>query len=85
MPSPSRALASAAQMRILALPLTSGSVSNGKYVYYHVEMPPRKPEKEEARPSLIQRATGKVVELWSNFGKAPDGSWKVRVQLHWLS
>lgn len=77
MSSASRTLASVARMRILALPLTSGSASSGKYTYYHVQMPPRKPEKEGARPSLLKRATGKAAELWAGFGKAPEGSWKV--------
>lgn len=77
MSAASRALSTAARMRILALPLTSGSASSGKYTYYHFQLPPRDPGKEGARPSLLKRATGKAAELWAGFGKAPEGNWKV--------
>ena len=63
-------------MRILALPLTSGASSTGLHTYYHFQTPP--PPSSEAQPSILKTAMGKAASIWADFGKAPEGTWKVR-------
>lgn len=66
-------------MRIYALPLTSTrtSVSAGHkehLTYYHFVNPP---PPEGTRTDWVQWATNKASGLWADFGKAPEGHWKV--------
>ena len=68
-----------ARMRILALPLTSGASSSGLHTFYHFQTPPPSPSKTQ--PSVIKTAMGKVVSVWTGFGKAPEGTWKVNIDL----
>ena len=67
-------------MRIIALPLT-GSVRGPRHteepsplVYYHFQM---RPKAETGRGGWIDWATGKAANVWAQFGKAPENSWKV--------
>jgi hypothetical protein len=67
-------------MRIIALPLTSSLRGPGHtekpspLVYYHFQTPPKA---ENRRRGLVDWATGKAASIWAQFGKAPEGSWKV--------
>jgi len=69
-------------MRIIALPLTSAvrgpghTVEPSPLVYYHFQMPPKT---ETRRGGWVDWATGKAASVWAQFGKAPEGSWKVRL------
>lgn len=69
-------------MRIIALPLTSAvrgpghTVEPSPLVYYHFQMPPKI---ENRRGGWVDWVTGKAASVWAQFGKAPEGSWKVRV------
>lgn len=66
-----------ARMRIIAIPLTSdASIAT----YYHFQMP--QPLNTIAKPSLLKRVTEKTASIWTAFGKAPEGSWKVRATHH---
>ncbi|GJJ13278.1 hypothetical protein Clacol_007529 [Clathrus columnatus] len=67
-------------MRILALPLTTRACrTSGKDIlpltYYHFHTPP-----PEGNPKvhLLTRLTNRASNLWANFGKADEKSWKVR-------
>ena len=71
-----KVLRQAGRMRIIAIPLTSGASSSGANTYYHFQTPPSVKGKES--PNLFKKATEKAAELWAGFGKAPEGSWKVR-------
>ncbi|KAI5119200.1 hypothetical protein M0805_004455 [Coniferiporia weirii] len=71
-----RSFAKLTQMRILALPLTSCAPSDGQHTYYYFQTPP--PADSGGKPSLLKRVTGKATEIWADFGKAPEGSWKQR-------
>jgi len=76
--SVSRAVVQAQRMRIIALPLTSGSSSNGRHIYYHFQTPPPT-DKPKVQPNLITKAMEKAAETWIGFGKAAAGSWKRRL------
>jgi hypothetical protein len=41
--------------------------------YYHFQMT----QKHAGTGGLVNWATGKAANIWANFGKAADGSWKV--------
>jgi hypothetical protein len=69
-------------MRIIALPLTS-SVRGPRHteeplplVYYHFQTPPKA---KNRRGGWVEWATGKATAFWTQLGKAPENSWKVRV------
>ena len=75
-------------LRIFALPLSkqratgittgTGKAKVALNTYYHFEtsLPP---EAEEKNPTLISRVTEKVTSIWTGWGKAKPGTWKVRV------
>jgi hypothetical protein len=67
-------------MRIIALPLT-GAVRGPRHtenpsplVYYHFQM---RPKTEKRDVGWVDWATGKATSAWTQFGKAPENSWKV--------
>ena len=67
-------------MRIVALPLT-GAVRGPRHtenpsplVYYHFQM---RPKTEKRDVGWVDWATGKATSAWTQFGKAPENSWKV--------
>ncbi|PSR71977.1 hypothetical protein PHLCEN_2v12187 [Hermanssonia centrifuga] len=67
-------------MRIIALPLTTASrtpdsAASGHLTYVHFVTPP---PKEEEGTNWLKWTTGKAADLWAGFGKAEDGTWKVR-------
>lgn len=69
-------------LRIIALPLTRKPLSfknalqdTHPLIYYHFQTPP---VQEAARKGAIAWMTRTVTNAWSNFGKAPEGSWKLK-------
>jgi hypothetical protein len=75
-------------MRIIALPLTrhppvhqvqtnTAQPNQRAYIvtYYHFQLT-SKPE-----GGLVNSLTAKVADLWAGFGRAPEGSWNVRLFL----
>lgn len=67
-------------MRIIALPLSSARGSKSKTIldtYYHfVTAPPH--VSDSAKLSWPAWGIGKAQGIWTDFGKAKKGSWKVR-------
>ena len=70
------ALRRVARLRIIAVPLTSASRSaRQQFVFYNFQTPPP----DASRPiSDLQKVVNKASDLWSGFGRAEEGSWKVR-------
>lgn len=74
-------------LRIFALPLSKQSAANTTTgtrnargvlnTYYHFETT-SSPEVNQGNPSLISRATDKAASIWTGWGKAAPGTWKVR-------
>jgi len=75
-------------LRIFALPLSKQSVAGtttgtGKAktvlnTYFHfVTAPPS--EVEQGNSNLISRATEKAANIWTDWGKAKPGTWKVGI------
>lgn len=61
---------------------TSGS-SNPPLTFYHFQLksPPAAGEEDRKQSeikSLVQWVSTKAADTWAGFGKAPEGSWKVR-------
>jgi hypothetical protein len=78
-------------MRIIALPLTrprrtavlvkpmnaprnKHQPADAVLTYYHFQVT----QKHAMTGGLVNWATGKAANIWANFGKAAQGSWKVR-------
>ncbi|KZV70223.1 hypothetical protein PENSPDRAFT_607687 [Peniophora sp. CONT] len=77
---------SRAPLRIIALPLTSAVHRPGhpsgvpsSVVYYHFQVPPKDPD---AKPTWLEWGQNKAVATWAGFGKAAEGSWKVRLHTY---
>ena len=68
------------RMRIIALPLTSRSSSTGLHTFYHFQTPLENSSKGGS--NILKRVIGKVSEVWTGFGKAEEGSWRVGEHVH---
>ena len=69
-------------MRILALPLVSPSktpaaASSVHLTYYHFSTPPPRIDKGRTWTTWV---SDKAAGVWADFGKAPEGTWKVLVK-----
>ena len=67
------ALRTPRSLRVIALPLTRAP---HQLTYYHFVNPPSGASKNAN--SLVNRAVTKALDVWAGFGKAEEGSWKVR-------
>jgi len=76
-------------MRIIALPLARAKFplkphtvfnANRLLVYYHFNLvSPCGAEGEQSWAKIfLSKVTTKAADIWANFGKAPEGSWKLR-------
>ncbi|KZT18247.1 hypothetical protein NEOLEDRAFT_195584 [Neolentinus lepideus HHB14362 ss-1] len=78
-PSKDVVVKAARSLRIIALPLTRRPISEvdgHPLVYYHFQMSPK--EESAAKPTLLNRMTDKAGSIWAGFGKAEEGSWKLK-------
>lgn len=68
-------------MRIIALPLTTARRAPipGPLTYYHFQTPP--PPEDAKRGGVVKWASKKASDLWAGFGKAKEGTWKVRARV----
>ncbi|KAH7885241.1 mitochondrial K+-H+ exchange-related-domain-containing protein [Phlebopus sp. FC_14] len=81
-------------MRIIALPLTkvksppdpslkANSVfnTNRMLIYYHCNIvsPHGADSDQPWTKRILKKMSTKAADVWANFGKAPEGSWKLRV------
>ena len=67
------ALRTPRSLRVIALPLTRAP---HQLTYYHFVNPPSTISKNAN--SLVNRTITKALDVWAGFGKAEEGSWKVR-------
>ncbi|KAF9221605.1 hypothetical protein BS17DRAFT_844166 [Gyrodon lividus] len=75
-------------MRIIALPLDrakmlpkshTGFSTNRMLIYYHFNLVSRGAENEHSWAKiLLRKVTNKAADIWADFGKAPEGSCKLR-------
>lgn len=79
-------------LRIVALPLArarnatpSTALVNRPLVYYHfnLTLPPDAAAKNKSWTNgVFNKLTTMAADAWANFGKAPEGSWKLRLYQH---
>lgn len=78
-------------MRIISLPLAkirahpdseSASSPNSLLVYYHFSLTSSNADEKNLTwlNKMLHALTTKAAEMWAGFGKAPEGSWKVRTR-----